>query len=162
MEYRVRQLTEKDESIVWTMLQYASGEESIESTRANPLLARYAVGWGREGDSGCVAESQELAIGAAWLRLWQGDDRGFGYVSSNIPELGLAVLPEYRNGGIGTRLLQGVLQIASNHFPSVSLSVRSDNPVLSLYQRVGFIPVEGTSVDNRTGGQSFTMLYEFS
>jgi ribosomal protein S18 acetylase RimI-like enzyme len=162
MEYRVRQLNEKDESIVWTMLRYAAGEESIESTRANSLLARYAVGWGRDGDTGCVAESQEVAMGAAWLRLWQGDDRGFGYVSGDIPELGLAVLPEYRHGGIGTQLLQGVLQIAKNSFPAVSLSVRSDNPVLSLYRRVGFIPVEGTAVVNRTGGRSFTMLYEFS
>jgi GNAT superfamily N-acetyltransferase len=100
----------------------------------------------------------EVAIGAAWLRLWSGDDRGFGYLDDAIPELAIAVLPAYRGQGAGTTLLSHVLNTARGLFPAVCLSVRADNPVVHLYRRIGFVKVEGSEVTNRTGGTSFTMV----
>ena len=55
MNYTVRALTVADEPIVWEMLRYASHESSVKSVRQQPALARYASGWGRIGDLGCIA-----------------------------------------------------------------------------------------------------------
>lgn len=50
-------------------------------------------GWGRAGDMGFVAVDAGSGepIGAAWLRLLGGDERGYGYVDDETPELGMAV-----------------------------------------------------------------------
>ncbi len=161
MNYLIRALTPADEQIVWEMLMYAAHEDSIASVRSQPYLARYAAGWGRIGDRGCVANNGEISIGAAWLRLWSGADRGFGYVSDRIPELGIAVLPNYRGCGIGSQLLARALELAKPDFAAVSLSVRSDNSALRLYERSGFVRVAGSEVINRVGITSFNMVCEF-
>ena len=140
---------------------YAAHETSLELVQKQPYLARYAQNWSRAGDMGYAAYRDGAAIGAAWLRLWCGEDRGFGYVDSTIPELAMAVLPSYRRLGIGTQLLLHLIDAARNIFPGVSLNVRADNPAVILYQRVGFIKVEGSEVVNRTGGTSFNMLCMF-
>ncbi len=158
MDYTIRPLTIEDRSIVWEMLRYASHEHSLESVQKQPCLARYASGWGRVGDIGCVATRATASIGAAWLRLWVEQDKGFGYVSDKIPELAMAVLPDYRGQGIGTQLLMQVLEVAKGHFPAVSLNVREDNRVVRLYERAGFIKVPGSEIINRTGGVSFNMV----
>lgn len=62
-----------------------------------PALARYVEDWGRETDCGYLAEdSNETPIGAAWLRLFQGDQKGYGYVDDVAPELSIAILPGHR------------------------------------------------------------------
>ncbi len=161
MDYAVRALTVEDEAIVWEMLRYAAHEPSLESIQKQPSLACYASGWGRVGDVGCVAESDTASVGAAWLRLWLEEEKGFCYVSDTIPELAIAVLPDYRGQGIGTQLLMQVLEVAKGHFGTVSLSVRADNPVVKLYERAGFIKVPGSEVVNRIGEVSFNMVREF-
>lgn len=161
MDYAIRPLTHKDESIVWEMLQYAAHETSLESVKKQPILARYAVGWGRVGDVGCVATKSTVPIGAAWLRLWPEADKGFGYIRDDIPELAIAVLPNYRGQGIGTQLLMQILDMAEGRFPAVSLSVRDTNRAVSLYERAGFIKVADSDVINRTEGKSFSMVHTF-
>ena len=144
---------------------YAAHESSMAAVQANPDLARYVEGWGRAGDMGVVAQRDDLPVGAAWLRLWSEGDQGYGYLSDDIPELAIALLPDYRAQGIGTALLKQILSNAQHDYssacPGVCLSIRADNPALRLYQRLGFKPVAGTEVVNRTGGRSFSMLYSF-
>jgi GNAT superfamily N-acetyltransferase len=161
MKITVSALSLNDESIVWQMLRYAAHESSIESVQQQPYLARYALNWGRIGDFGYVASIDTISIGAAWLRLWLGEDKGFGYVKDWIPELAIAILPDYRRQGIGTQLLTQILGAAKMKYPAVSLSVRSNNPVLRLYEREGFIKIPGSEVVNRLGEVSFNMMYEF-
>ena len=160
MNYIIRPATVADESIAWEMLVHAAHESSVESVIKQPLLARYVLGWGRNGDYGCVAEIDTKAIGMAWLRLWRGEDKGFGYISDRIPELALAVLPKYRGQGVGSRLLKEILFVAKDRFPAISLSVRSDNPVVRLYERSGFVRVSGSEFVNRTGTVSFSMMLQ--
>jgi ribosomal protein S18 acetylase RimI-like enzyme len=50
----------------------------------------------------------------------------------------LALLPEYRNKGIGTRLLTDVLEEAAAAGKPVRIHVEGFNPALSLYRRLGF------------------------
>jgi GNAT superfamily N-acetyltransferase len=106
-----------------------------------PEIRRYVENWGRVGDSGLMALDGEKPAGAVWLRLWQGEEKGYGYVSENIPELTIAMLPEYRGQGIGTLLLKRVIEAALGSFPAISLSVEIQNPALHLYERIGFIDV---------------------
>lgn len=161
MKYTVRTLTIEDEPIVWEMIRHAAHEPSVKAVKQQPFLARYAMGWGRAGDRGCVAIRETEALGAAWLRLWRGDDKGFGYISDEIPELAIAVIPHYRGQGIGTELLAQVLDQANGHYPAISLSVRQGNAALRLYERAGFIKVPGSEQSNRVGGISLNMVHTF-
>jgi GNAT superfamily N-acetyltransferase len=158
---KIRVLTDRDESILWTMLMYAAHESSIDIVRENPDLSRYVRGWGRIGDLGFVAIANNQPIGAAWLRLFSDNDRGFGYIDEGIPELAIAVLPAYRDRGIGTKLLMQTIEFTKNICPAISLSVRADNPAINLYQRAGFVKVDGSEIINRTGGNSLKMIYRY-
>jgi ribosomal protein S18 acetylase RimI-like enzyme len=161
MNYTVCALTVEDESMVWEMLRYAAHESSIESVKQQPYLARYALDWGRVGDLGYVASINATPVGATWLRLWLGEDKGFGYVRNEIPQLAIAVVLDYRGQGIGTNLLTQILGAAKRNYPAVSLSVRANNPVVQLYERAGFIKIPGSEVVNRAGEVSFNMMCEF-
>ena len=51
-----------------------------------------------------------------------------------------------RNARVGTRLLRALLDIARNERRSVTLHVEPDNPVQSLYRRLGFEKIESRGV----------------
>lgn len=162
--YLLQPLTIADEPFLWEMLFEAAhlaedGATSVDAAKNSPILSRYVKGWGREGDMGvmAIAPQTEQKIGAAWVRLWSEDDRGFGFVQPEIPELAIAVLPEYRGQGVGTQLLKQLVSIAADVYPAISLSVRANNPALRLYERLGFRAIAGSEVVNRTGGISFNM-----
>jgi ribosomal protein S18 acetylase RimI-like enzyme len=168
LDYSIRSLTQEDEPFLWQMLYEAAhmaeeGESTVQVVVNHPLIAKYVKNWGRANDLGFVAIelNDNQPIGAAWLRLFTGDDKGFGWIDDTIPELAIAVLPEYRNQGVGTQLLARLLSAAKASYRSVSLSVRSSNPALNLYERSGFKVIEGSETINRTGGRSFTMKVDF-
>jgi ribosomal protein S18 acetylase RimI-like enzyme len=158
---QIRALTNTDESILLPMLMHAAHESSIQNVRSNPDLFRYIKDWGRSGDLGFVAVDN-IPIGAAWLRLFSSEDRGFGYVDDRTPELAFAVLPEYRAQGIGTKLLTQIIAVAGDLYPAISLSVRANNPAISLYQRLGFVKIDSSEIISRTGeSSSFNMIYRY-
>ena len=158
----VRSLTVSEQGIIWEMLMHAAHESSPEAVQQLPELARYAQGWGQVGDCGYGAWLGEKSVGAAWVRCFPKGDRGYGFVSEEIPELAIAVVPTYRGQGIGTQLLQMLLKQVNQSHSGMSLSVRSGNPAIALYTRLGFQPVAHTEVVNRTGGTSFTMVHHFN
>ena len=53
----------------------------------------------------------------------------------------IAMLPAFRNSGIGTQLLQDLLKRAVDARKPVKLQVFKSNPALSLYERLGFSQV---------------------
>lgn len=118
-----------------------------------PEIAKYVRAWGRAGDVGLVAVDvgSGESIGAAWLRLLAGDEKGYGYVDDETPELGMAVLPAYRGRGVGSDLLGRLLESAGATYRSVCLSVSAGNPAVRLYERAGFEVV-------RECGASLTMV----
>lgn len=85
----------------------------------NPVVAKYVVGWGQRGDLGVLAidAASGQAVGAAWLRLFSGDDPAFGYLDDATPEMAIAVLPGFVGRGIGTQLLKHVLDLAGHTMP---------------------------------------------
>jgi len=105
-----------------------------------PEIRQYAAGWGREGDLGffAVAKSTPKKIGAAWLRYFVKDNKSYGYIADDIPELAIAVDVNYRNLGIGSALLQRLLDEIKTSAESICLSVDYGNPAIRLYERFGF------------------------
>ena len=58
----------------------------------------------------------------------------------------IALLPDYRNLGIGSALLQSILEQGSNLGLPVTIHVEQFNPALHLYKRLGFQPKEDKGV----------------
>jgi GNAT superfamily N-acetyltransferase len=113
------------------------------SVLGDPAIARYVKGWGtRSGDSGLIALVEGIPVGAAWLRCFPASEPGYGFVDERTPELSIAVLPAYRAKGIGSLLLERLLQDVY----TASLSCDPANPARRLYIRLGFAPLE----DGRT------------
>jgi ribosomal protein S18 acetylase RimI-like enzyme len=143
MNIDLRPLFPTDQPFLWKMLYLAlyvpPGKALFpRSILDDPDIACYVRGWGRPGDWGLLASAGETPAGAVWLRQWSGQERGYGYVSSQIPELSIALLPEYRNVGLGTRLLKTVISQAQTRYPGLSLSVVESSPARRLYERLGF------------------------
>ena len=63
----------------------------------NREIGKLVSGWGRTGDRAVIAEIDRRPSGAAWFRLWTDSDHSYGYVSSDIPELGMGIVPQYRS-----------------------------------------------------------------
>jgi ribosomal protein S18 acetylase RimI-like enzyme len=115
---------------------------SVREAAANPSLARYVGGWGREGDRGRIAEVDGAAVGATWWRFFSERDHGYGFIEPAIPELSIAVTEEIRGRGVGTALLEAlIIQARLDRVPALSLSVEVDNAALRLYERLGFMRV---------------------
>lgn len=156
----LRTATTDDEPFLWEMLYHAiftppGGPPLARQILDRPELNRYVKGWMRPGDLGIIAEDEGTAIGAAWVRLMTGDDRGYGYVEDAVPELTIALLPGYRGLGIGTQLLARLMYEVSLNYSAVSLSVSADNPARRLYERHGFV-LSGED------GDSLTMIFRFT
>jgi ribosomal protein S18 acetylase RimI-like enzyme len=109
---------------------------------ADVPLERYVSGWGRRGDNALVAIDEFQPVGAAWYRLFDEDEPGYGFVDKDTPELTIAVVPSRRGRGLGEQLLEALLERArQDRFAAVSLSVEPDNPALHLYEKHGFSKV---------------------
>jgi ribosomal protein S18 acetylase RimI-like enzyme len=50
----------------------------------------------------------------------------------------IALLPQFRGAGVGTRLLRGLLDEATTQGATVALHVECHNPARRLYERLGF------------------------
>ena len=146
--YEIRPLVPADQMFLWEMLYQSlyvpRGHAPFErSVLEEPLIARYAAGWGRADDCGFVAVAvDDLRVGAIWLRWLVGAERGFGYVDEQAPELGMAVLPAYRGQGIGSSLLTRLIAQAADSYEQMCLSVAAENPARGLYERFGFETVK--------------------
>jgi ribosomal protein S18 acetylase RimI-like enzyme len=141
----IRPVTPNDEPFLWDMLYQAiyvppGQPEPDRSIVEQPELAKYVQGWGRQHDSGFLvfAVATRQPVGAVWSRLFTGSERGYGYVDDQTLELSIAILPEYRGEGIGTKLLTSLLEFSAGKYPALSLSVDQNNPALKLYRRTGF------------------------
>jgi ribosomal protein S18 acetylase RimI-like enzyme len=153
MVWIIQALKDEDEPFLWEMLYqalYLPEEQAALSREVvySQELARYVQDWGRDSDCGFVAIDPltEQTVGAVWLRLLTGENKGYGYVDDETPELGIAVFPDYRGQGIGTLLLSHLLGSPSPCGRlSISLSVSVNNPAVRLYERFGF------EVVNRSG-----------
>jgi ribosomal protein S18 acetylase RimI-like enzyme len=81
--------------------------------------------------------------------LADGEPVGRLYVHrgpSEIRIVDIALLPEHRGNGIGTRLLDDLLAEGDARGKSVTIHVERMNPALRLYERLGFSVAEDKGV----------------
>ncbi len=144
-----------DEALLEEMMFQAifvpDGAEPPPRTIINePTMRKYFAAFGTvAGDIGykAIDGATGKGVGAAWLRLLQGDHQGYGYVDDATPELSIALDPAYRGQGIGTRLLVALFATAAEQYSAISLSVWPANPAYRLYQWLGFTVVKATADD---------------
>jgi ribosomal protein S18 acetylase RimI-like enzyme len=88
------------------------------------------------GSDFTVIEAEGAPIGRLYLARWPRE----------IRIVDVALIPAYRNRGIGTRLIREVFAEAGAAGKAVTIHVEKFNPALRLYQRLGFRTKEDKGV----------------
>ena len=99
-------------------------------------LKVYIRDFGRQPDDHClVAEVDGRIVGAVWVRVMND----YGHIDDKTPSLAISLYKDYRNQGIGTELLQRMLDLLRDKgYRQVSLSVQKANYALRMYRKAGF------------------------
>lgn len=153
-------LRSSEQYLAKELLYYAARlDETDKRLEDYPELEQYERNYGSYGgDIGVYIMADGKVAGGAWVRILAN---GFAYVNDDTPELVFGVKPEFRNKGIGTAIMQQLFIEVSKVFSQMSLCVRENNPVISLYERLGFEKIEGSEQKNSEGNISFIMLKVF-
>ena len=101
-----------------------------------PELRLYYDGFGSGTADYClVAEVDGHVVGVVWTRIM----KDYGHVDEETPSFAISLIPEYRNRGIGTRLMKEMLSLLKNlGFKQAPLAVQKANYAVRMYKNVGF------------------------
>jgi ribosomal protein S18 acetylase RimI-like enzyme len=93
----------------------------------------------REGDLGVIAERSGVPVGAAWLRVFSGEELG-PWDDAGIPVLAIAVDRLDRGVGVGRLLMTALIEVAvASGVPAINLVTGTFNEVaVGLYHACGF------------------------
>ncbi len=83
-----------------------------------------------------IIEKDGVPVGRLWIDEWR----------EQIRLVDIALMPEARGAGIGSRLLRDVLDRGQRAGKPVTIHVEAFNPALRLYQRLGFEKVDTNGV----------------
>src|SRR2546430_7967304 len=96
--------------------------------------AYYAANY--PGASFQLIERDGVPIGRLYVARWENE----------IRIVDITLLPEFRGGGIGTKLLRDLQEEARSAGKSLTIHVERFNPAQELYQRLGFQQIEDKGV----------------
>lgn len=151
---KIRQGTKEDLSVMMDLLFEAFywDPEGLRPGKGDffkdPEISKLLSDWGRSGDTMIVTEENQNIVAAAWYRLWTENNHTYGFISSEIPELGIAFFPGFRSKGFGRIIIRELIAYAkTDSFKALSLSVDPKNFARKLYESEGFRKVgeSGTS-----------------
>ncbi|MBQ7934158.1 MAG: GNAT family N-acetyltransferase [Lachnospiraceae bacterium] len=141
MNYTIRPIKESEYEFLNDFLYEAifipEGVQAPPKTIINePELQVYVSGFGKEPDDICfVAEVEGKVVGAVWVRVMED----YGHIGDGIPSFAISLYKEYRGLGIGTELMQRMLQeLSQRGYEKASLAVQKANYAAGMYQKVGF------------------------
>jgi len=157
-------LRSSEQRIATNILKVAARlEEDGLTLEEVPHLRIYDEAYGRsESDIGLYAMIGPDVAGGAWVRLFSEEKPGYGFVDANTPELVLGVKAPFRNQGIATMLMQQLFIEVARSYAQMSLCVCTTNPVIALYERLGFTKVKGSQSYNKKNNTTvITMLKVF-
>ena len=154
--HALRDLAADDATFVEEMLleafnwDEATPAQSLADIRRLPEIWHYVEGWPRPDDFGVVAiDADGGRLGAAWARYFSDDNRGYGFVSESVPEIGMGIAAGHRGEGLGGTLLDALIAAARERgIAGLSLSVEDGNTrARRLYEGRHFVVVgrEGNS-----------------
>lgn len=135
--FRIRPAEAADEAFLFQLYQAVRGQE--------------VASWGWPPDQQEAFLRMQFRIqqqaysmqfpGADQIICVEENKAGRFYVAKSpqsIRLVDIALLPEYRNHGIGGRLIRDLLEEAASKTIPVQLSVMKGNPAIHLYDRLGF------------------------
>ncbi len=153
-EIKIREIKENEIGNLEDMLYeavYQPDENNIipRDVIKIPRVYAYIDKFGTLNDDYClVADLNEKIIGAVWVRIISGENKGFGYVDSKTPEFAISLFKEYRNLGIGTNLMNQMIDcLQKRGYEQTSLSVQKVNYAVSLYKKLGFEIIDENDED---------------
>jgi len=105
-----------------------------------PEINVYIDGFGKKDDDFClVADLSGKIIGAVWIRILDGNVKGYGNIDSKTPEFAISLLSECRNRGYGTLLMKKMIEyLKLKGYAQASLSVDKKNHAARMYIALGF------------------------
>ena len=139
-EISTEELNILDDMLYESIFQPEGCEPVPRSVIQIPEINVYIDGFGSRKDDYClVAEVDGRIIGAVWVRILAGKIRGYGNIDDQTPEFAISLLKEYRNQGIGTLLMQQMIEyLKRKGYAQTSLSVQKKNYAAKMYQKLGF------------------------
>lgn len=154
-------LRSSEQKITSDMLCYAMRLDELNKSISDfPMLSIYEKFYGLSAkDLGLYSLVENKIAGAVWIRLLKEEDGANGYVDANTPVLNIAVIPEFRGKGIGSAMLEQLLQEAGAVFEQISVSLLQDSKAVQLFKKLGFAKVEASEGKSPVDGSDvFTML----
>ena len=105
----------------------------------DPKLKVFYEDFGKPDDACLVVEVDNKIVGAVWTRILSGEIKGFGNIDDYTPEFGISLFKEYRNKGLGTKLMKSMLKLLKKKgYKKTSLAVQKDNYAVKMYKNAGF------------------------
>ena len=130
-------LRSSEQKIVTDMLKYAYRLDKIDKTVDELHIYERYYGLTRR-DLGLYALAQNNLAGAAWIRLISKDKNPNAFVDEDTPILTIAVKPEFHSNGIGSLMLDQLLQETGALYKQISVSVIQDSPAIKFFEKFGF------------------------
>ncbi len=94
-------------------------------------------------DLGVYSLTNNVVSGAAWIRLFNESHGADAYVDNMTPVLTLGILPDMRGNGIGTLIMNQLLQEAAVMCDQISVLSNKDSK--SFYQKLGFFSLDDSN-----------------
>jgi len=105
----------------------------------DPQIKVFYEDFGKPDDECLVVEVDNKIVGAVWTRILSGEVKGFGNIDEHTPEFGISLFEEYRGKGLGTKLMQRMLDLLKQKgYKRTSLAVQKDNYAVNMYKNAGF------------------------
>ena len=130
--------TEEMALVPWSDEQKRAFLEMQLQAQHNYYLSRYP------NASYSIINLEDQPIGRLYVDRQDDQDK--------IKILDITVLPEYRNRGVGTKLIAEILQAGEQAEKLVEIYIESYNPSAVLFSRLGFQPV---------GEEGFHVLWQW-
>ncbi len=157
MIYNIREIQETEYAVLEEFLYQAIyiPEGTLPPERSilkEPALELYIQNFGKyKDDYGFVAEIEDKIVGAVWVRIMND----YGHVDDETPSFAISIFPEYWGQGIGTALMQRMLNhLRDKGYPRASLAVQKANAAFRFYSKLGFKIVDENE-------EEYIMVYYF-
>ncbi|NMC07694.1 MAG: GNAT family N-acetyltransferase [Candidatus Lokiarchaeota archaeon] len=132
-DIKIRTYNERDEEYVSNLMRDLCGVYHIEFNETRWRKSLEEKFHRSDGARLFVADKDGIAIGMLVAEIRKGDER-VGYITN------LIVAPEYRNKGVGEKLIKAAIDfLRENHVPVMKVNLRAapDSPA-KFFMKMGF------------------------
>ena len=129
------------------MLRYTLVADGVNDCTL-PNIYTHDYGF-KNSDIGIYSLTNNEISGAAWIRLYTDGYGAKGFIDNTIPVLIMGIMPDIRGQGIGSLIMDQLLQEAAVMYKQISVYITSNSRVIKFYESLGFIRQD--ELDNSDG-----------